>query len=112
MDLTESMKALAEEKVSRLERFFAKLPPDEATARIVLNKGAQNETFKVKIDLIAKGKSYFAQEKEFALETAVIRSVEEIERRLEKDRDENDRHWEELREMKSAEGLKDYVEED
>jgi ribosomal subunit interface protein len=110
MDLTERMQTLGKDKVSSLKKFFAHLPPDEANARVVLNKASQDETFEVKIDLVAKGKNYFAQEKDFALETCLIHAVEEIERQLEKDRDENERDWKKQREMKFA-GGEEYVEE-
>ena len=111
MDLTESMRTLAKDKVSKLEKFLTHIPPDESSVRIVLNSGAQEDTFKVKIDLVAKGRKYFAQEKEYALETSLIRAVEEIERQLEKDQDENERNWEKLREVKSAANSEEYVEE-
>ncbi len=107
IELTKSMHTLAEEKVGKLEKFFTELPSDKATARIVLNKASQDDTFKTKIELIVKGKSYFAQEKEFTLESAIIRAVEEIERQLEKDKDQFERNWDKLREMKSSQGLEE-----
>ncbi|MBP8960961.1 ribosome-associated translation inhibitor RaiA [Patescibacteria group bacterium] len=107
IELTKSMQNLAEDKVSKLKRFFAHFPQDEVTARIVLNKASQEDAFKAKIELVAKGKSYFAQEKEFLLETAIIRAVEEIERQLEKDRDAPERNWEKQRELKSTQGLEE-----
>lgn len=107
IELTNSMRILAQEKVSKLEKFFVNLPSSEATARIVLNKAAQEDMFKTKIDLIVKGKSYFAQEKEFTLESAIIKATEEIKRQLEKDRDAQERDWEKQRELKSSQGLED-----
>lgn len=100
LSLTPSMETLGREKTQKLEKFFPNLPPDEVKARIVLNKGSREGMFEVKFELSVRGKRYFSQEKNFSLETAVINCVDEIERQLEKSRNENERDWEKLRDLK------------
>ena len=101
MSLTESMKVLAQEKISKLERFFKDFPEDTITARVVLNAGSANDTYEVKLELNANGKVYFTQEVDYSLESSLVKVVDETERQLEKDRSENTKGWEKIREMKA-----------
>lgn len=95
------MEALGKEKAQKLEKFFPNLLADEVKARVVLNKGSRDGMFEVKLELSVRGKKYFTQEKNFSLETAIIDCVDEIERQLEKSRNENERDWDKLRDLKT-----------
>ncbi len=104
MSLTEGMKVLAQEKIAKLERFFKDFPEDTITARVVLNTGSANDTFEVRLELNANGKVYFIQEREYSLESSLVKVVDEIERQLKKDRSDDVRGWEKIREMKAPAG--------
>ncbi len=108
IDLSESNTFLAREKIGKLERFFSHLPQDAVMARVVINKGAEEDTFEVRLDINADGKTYFTKEVNYSLETALIQVVDEIERQLEKDRSQKEKEWEKRREMK----VKDPLEEE
>ncbi len=100
LKMTESMKSLAQEKVSKLERYFLNTDKDLIIARVVLNKGAEEDTFRVKIELEVAGKLYYGDEIEYTLEAALVRALEEIEKQMEKARSKDEKEWEERRKMK------------
>lgn len=85
IEISESMKALAIDKFSKIEKRLTEKEKEEALARIVLNKSGADDEFRVKIDLSYGGKKYFASEKDYSLESAIIKSVTEVERMRKKD---------------------------
>lgn len=102
IELSESMQELAQSKVEKLERFFPNTDEDLVIARIVMNKGAKEDTFKAKLELEVAGKLYFGDEVDYSLESALIRATEEVEKQIEKARSEDEKEWEKRREMKAA----------
>jgi ribosomal subunit interface protein len=100
LEMTESMKALAQNKVSKLERYFPNTDPDLIVTRVVLNKGSEEDTFHVKLELEVAGKLYYGDETEYTLEAAIIRAIEEVEKQMEKVRSQDEKDWEKRREMK------------
>lgn len=100
LKLTESMKTLAQEKASKLERYFPNTEPDLIIARIVLNKGSEEDTFTSKVELEAAGKLYYGEENNYSLESSLIRALEEVEKQMEKNRSQEEKDWEKRREMK------------
>lgn len=87
ISLSPSMKSLALDKLQKLDRILKDIPEDSRSARVVLNKGAGDEdTFEVKIHLNAKGKEYFSNDTDYTLETAIVRTIEELARMIEKEK--------------------------
>jgi len=87
ISLSPSMKALALDKLQKLDRVLSDIPEDSRSARVVLNKGSGDEdTFEVKIHLNAKGKEYFSDDTDYTLETAIVRTIEELVRMIKKDK--------------------------
>ena len=76
----------------------------EALARIVLNKSGADDQFKVKVELSFGGKKYFAEEKDYLLESALIQAIGEVERMRRKDDIAYYEDWNEQREMKRSLG--------
>ena len=101
MDLSPSMTDLAKSKMAKLDRHFKNIDPESVHARIVMNTAPQDQ-FEVKIRLVVKGAEYFTDETNFVLETALVMAVEELDRRLEKDKfvSKTEKEWEEQREAK------------
>lgn len=87
IELSPSMQNLATEKFERIERLLKDYPEETKSVRIVLNKGSEEGTFTVKMHLLVNGREYFSDETEFGLETAVVNTVEELVRMIEKAKD-------------------------
>src|SRR3989344_4208020 len=98
IDLSESMKELAKEKLSKIESRFPNLTEDEKLFRVVMNS-APNEMFSIKVEAELGGKSYFSDETSYTLENALVATVEEIERMIKKESDHSAK-WNEKRENK------------
>lgn len=79
MSVTDSMKFLVQAKLEKLERRWEDIPDDSKFGRIVLNKGP-NETFEVKIEISLDGETFFSSESGYELETALIDTVDELDR--------------------------------
>jgi putative sigma-54 modulation protein len=107
IELTESIKTLAQDKVSKLNRFFKNYPEDAVSLRSVINSGSAEDTFEVHIDATINGKNYFAEERDYSLESTLIKTVEEIEKQLEKARSQNEKEWEKVREMKGVDPIQE-----
>lgn len=105
IDLSPSTKTLAHDKLSKLERFFTNYPEDAVTVRAVINTGAAEDTFEVRVDITAKGSTYFSEERDYSVETTLIKVVQEIEKQLEKDRSKREKDWDKIREMKGVDPL-------
>lgn len=100
IEISESMKVMAQEKFSKIEKRLTEKEKEEGLVRIVLNKSGAEEEFRVKVDLSYSGKQYFASERDFLLESALINAVNEIERQRRKDDVSYYEDWNEQREAK------------
>lgn len=105
MKLTSSMEALTREKFTRLEKRFKDIPEDSKYVRVVLNKSSDEEQrFTVKSIVNIKGKEYYSEESDYNLETAIIKTVEEILRIMKKEKGRMisllERSWDKLRRIK------------
>ncbi len=99
IDLSESMKVLAVEKLQKIESKLTDKQNESSFARVVLNKAAADAEFKVKVELDINGKTYFAEQKDFAMETALIRTIDEALRMFEKAK-RSESTWQETRDLK------------
>jgi ribosomal subunit interface protein len=90
IDMSPSMEVLTKEKFERIEHRFRDIPEGSKSARIVLNSSPDN-TFTVKAELVINGKEYFSDETDFTLEGALIKTVEELVRMTEKEKDKRER---------------------
>lgn len=109
------MKSLAIEKFSKIEKRLTEKEKEEALVRIVLNKSSADDEFRVKIELSYGGRKYFASEADFQLETALINTIEEVERMRRKDDVSYIEDWKKRRELKrqlSEEIIEDELEEE
>ncbi len=79
MSVTDSMKFLVQAKLEKLERKWEDIPEDSKFGRIVLNK-APDDTFVVKIEISLDGEAFFVTETGYELETALIDTVNELDR--------------------------------
>ena len=105
MELSPSMKVLTEEKLHKLLSKLERIRDAEKSFRVVLNT-APKETFEVKIEADIRGKVFFAQGTNLAFETALILTVEELERQIIKWIKElgHEKNWEKVREQKHYTG--------
>ena len=86
MEVTPSMEALATEKFARIEHRAKDIPEGSKSARIVLNT-APTEMFTVKAHVNIDGHTYFSDETDYTLESAVIRTVDELLNMMDKEKD-------------------------
>ena len=86
MEITPSMEALAKQKFARIEHRFKDVDDGSKSARIVLNS-APGGMFTVKGLIVVKGKEYFSDETDYNLESALVKTVEEILQMAEKGSD-------------------------
>ena len=90
MQISPSMEVLTKEKFVRLEHRFKNVPEGSKSIRVVINT-APAEMFVVKAEVLANGKKYFSDENDYTLEGALIKTVEELVRMTEKEKDKYDR---------------------
>ncbi|MBI2414860.1 HPF/RaiA family ribosome-associated protein [candidate division WWE3 bacterium] len=101
IEVTPSMKVLAEDKITKITSRLKEVPEDLISVRVVLNKGEADDTFDAKIEVTIKNKKYFANNTAFNLETAIISAVTDVQRQYNKDRSKNESSsWQKSREMK------------
>lgn len=98
MQVTDSMRELAIEKLSKIDNRFMDIPEESKSARIVMNT-APVEQFEVRIELDLDGEHFFTDETNFTLETALVLAVEELDRQIEKSKF-GTKDWEDRREAK------------
>ncbi|EKE00136.1 MAG: hypothetical protein ACD_22C00088G0005 [uncultured bacterium] len=98
IQISESMKVLAEEKLAKIDGRFTNIPEESKSVRVVLNT-SPNDCFEVKIELTVDGHNFFTDETEHTLETALVNAVEELERQIDKSK-YWEKDWEEQRESK------------
>ncbi len=111
--ISESMKTLTVEKLAKLERRWVDIPDENKSMRVVLNSGP-DETFVVRLEANLNGEKLYTEEKGFALETALVEAVDELDRIYAKSKDKTQsRDWEERRESKvlSEEDLEELAED-
>lgn len=113
IEVSPSMIELAKEKLSKVGHHLVHVPDDLVIFRVVLNK-APKDLFEVKVEASIKGKSFFSHATHHVLESAIILTVEELDRQLEKEKvKKNDPHeWEEKRELKRFSDIEDSKIED
>jgi len=102
IEVSESMKTLATEKFSKIEKRLTGKEMEEAMVRIVLNKSGADDEFRVKVELSYGGKKYFATERDYLLESALIKTIKEVEKMRRKDDVSYFEDWKEQRKAKRA----------
>lgn len=101
MELTPSMRTLAEEKLVHLLNHIEERSVNEANVRVVMNKAPEPDKLLVKIELVVEGRAYFGDESDFTLESALIRAIDEVDKQYLKDKEKlKDRDYEKNRELK------------
>ncbi|OGC47310.1 hypothetical protein A2886_01740 [candidate division WWE3 bacterium RIFCSPHIGHO2_01_FULL_42_13] len=104
MEVTPSMKALAEDKLSKILNKLTDTPGDLINTRVVLNKGDGEGTFDTKIELSIAGKMIVGEDTDFTLESSLIKAVEDALRQYEKMKSKRTKEeWEGRRKMKMLE---------
>lgn len=102
LEITENMKTLAISKASKLEKYLPKGTEDDFVVRVVMNKGAVENTFLVKIALELEGKLCYGEKVEYSLEGALIGAQEALEKQLRKVKTIFEKNWEKQRELKQT----------
>lgn len=102
IEVSDSMQQLAKDKFNKIESRLTEKEKEEAMVRIVMNKSGADDEFRVKIELSYGGKKYFASERDYQLESALIRGVTELERMRRKDDIGFQSDWEKQRELKRS----------
>lgn len=101
IEITPSMKVLAEEKTEKIIARLKDHPEDLISLRVVLNKGEAADTFDAKVETNIAGTSYFASSTAFNLESALIDSVADVLRQFDRDKSKTEStDWQERRNMK------------
>jgi len=102
LEVTPSMKALAESKVNKILSKLSDVPDDMLDTRVVLNKGDAEGTFVAKIKLSLGSKTIVGEDFEYTLESALIKAVDDTLRQVQKVRSKREsEEWKERREMKT-----------
>ena len=105
MELSPSMKVLAEQKLAPLLAHIEQKSRDEASLRVVMNKSDDHDKLLVKIEAKIEGKMYFGDEADFVLESALIRAVDEVDKQYLKDKEKTkERDYEKNRDLKRFDG--------
>jgi len=101
MELTSSMKVLAEQKLAVLLGHIQQKSREEATIRVVMNKSQEPDKLLAKIEAKIEGKTYFGDDSDYTLESALIRAVDEVDKQYLKDKAKaKERDYEKNRELK------------
>ena len=82
-DLSSNITHLAEQKLSKLEKFIQDFGDDLKEVRAVINKGPRFG-FSVKVELWVPNESFVAQAFGFSLEGVIDEAVEEMVRQINK----------------------------
>lgn len=90
IDLSKSMQTLTKQKFERLENKMRDFADDTKHARVVLDKAPDGQ-FTVKAKVKVGGREYFSDETDFSLETALIKTVQEIFQMMEKEKTQIER---------------------
>ena len=102
LEVSASMKALAEQKLSRLQKQISKeTPEDLVDVRVVLNKADAEGQFEAKVEFVLGGMKFFGRAEEFSMESAIVEALNDTIRQFRKEREKrNDADWEERRKLK------------
>ncbi len=101
MELTPSMRALAEQKLAVLLGHIQQRSREEANIRIVMNKAQEPDKLLAKVEAWIDGKNYFGDDSDYTLESALVRAVDEVDKQYLKDKDKvKERDYEKNRELK------------
>ena len=84
IEVTPSMKVLAESKVSKLLNKLKDTPDDLVDVRVVLNKGDGEGTSDAKVELSVNGKMIVGVDTDFTLESSLIKAVNDALRQYKK----------------------------
>lgn len=99
------MKALAEQKLASLLAHINEQSREEASIRVVMNKSQEPDKLLVKIEITVEGKTYFGDDSDFTLESAMIKAIDEIEKQYLKDKEKSkERDYEKNRDLKRFDG--------
>jgi ribosome-associated translation inhibitor RaiA len=105
MELTPSMKVLAEKKLITLLGHIQQRSREEANIRVVMNKAQEPDKLLVKVEAKVEGKAYFGNEADYTLESALIKAIDEVDKQYLKEKEKaKDRDWEKNREFKRFDG--------
>ena len=99
------MRALAEQKLTPLLTHVEQRSREEASIRVVMNKAQEQGKMLAKIEAKIDGKSYFGDEVDFTLESALIRAIDEVDKQYLKDKEKSkERDYEKNRDLKRFDG--------
>ena len=84
IEVTPSMKALAESKISKILNKLKDVSSDLVDIRVVLNKGDGEGTFDAKVELSVNGKMIVGFDTDFTLESSLIKAVNDALRQYKK----------------------------
>ena len=102
IQLSESMKVLVREKFERVKSRLKNFPDDSKSVRVVLNS-AKDGKFEVRANVKASKFDYYSDELEYSLEGAIIKTVEELLRMMERDKEKWERWERDIRDAKRFE---------
>lgn len=100
MDVTDSMKALATEKLQKVLTKLVHVKDDLKSFRIVLNTAPMG-MFCTKIDSVIHGREFFAESTDYNLETSLVKTVDELGKQVEKWKADDEKSWRDKRKTKS-----------
>ena len=101
LEITPSMKALAEQKISKILAKLADYPEDLVDTRVVMNTGSAEGTFEAKGSLKTNGKTIVGEDFEYNLESALVKAVDDALRQYNKEKEKKEaKAWQERRDMK------------
>jgi ribosome-associated translation inhibitor RaiA len=103
ISVSESMEFLAKEKFTKIDSRLDHVEESSKSIRIVINS-APDGKFTVKGEVLADGKTFFASETDFSVEGALLKTVEELLKKIEKGKakrsSQNEEGWKVIREAK------------
>jgi len=99
------MRALVEQKLTPLLAHVEQRDRNEVSLRIVMNKAQEQEKMLAKIEATIDGKTYFGDDSDFTLESALIKAINEVDKQYLKDKEKaKERDYEKNRDLKRFDG--------
>lgn len=99
MQISPSMKSLAEQKLQKFQRHWEDYPQDSISVRVVLNS-APDEQFVTRIEVDLNGDKYYTEAQGFDLENSLIQAIDELDRQYQKQKAKQTNQWPQRREQK------------
>lgn len=99
MEVSESMKELFKSKIVKLERRWQHIPDESKSLRVVMNSAPEG-MFLVKIEANLDGKILYTEEPGYTLETALVDTIDELDRQYLKEKSKYEDKWKEKRQSK------------